>query len=535
MNNVQFSQERPVGVLGKSPVWGWRDLALASGSGLMMGMAIAPLNAWMLAWVALAPLWVMLRQPRPRWQRAVLGAAWSIGYNGLAIAWIRDLHPLTWLGVPWLGSVAIALFAWGAIVFWSILRVLAWVFCVELVYGWSRQAESGRQAVLRLGGAIALWGAIEVLWSHSPLDWTPLAVTQSPGNLWLLHLGQLSGPTLVSCLLVACNGLLAEAWLHRAQASLRQRWGLTAAGLLLVGHGLGLFLFLQPLALAPSTQLKIGIIQGNIPTRIKLFETGLQQAISVYTQGYETLVAAGADAVITPEGSFPWRWVDTPRATQNPFYQAIQSAGVPVWVGSFGQREGRLTQTLFSLDGRAQMVGRYDKVKLVPLGEYIPLESLVGRFIQRLSTFGDSMRPGSSHQVFETPFGRAIAAICYDSAFPYLFRDQAASGGQFILTASNNDPYKRAMMAQHHAQDVMRAIETSRYAVRATNTGFSGLVDPHGKTLWISGFQTTETYLATLYRRQVQTPYVRWGNWFTPIFLVLALLSQWRWGNPRPD
>lgn len=138
------------------------------------------------------------------------------------------------------------------------------------------------------------------------------------------------------------------------------------------------------------------------------------------------------------------------------------------------------------------------------------------------------MVPGRLDQTLQTPFGQAIAGICYESAFPDLFRNQAATGGQFILTASNNDPYGAAMMAQHHAQDLMRAIETDRWAVRATNTGLSGIVNPHGQTEWLSGFRTYETHAHQIFRRQTQTLYVRWGNWLTPLLLLLAGIASLR-------
>ncbi len=76
------------------------------------------------------------------------------------------------------------------------------------------------------------------------------------------------------------------------------------------------------------------------------------------------------------------------------------------------------------------------------------------------------------------------------------------------------------MPAQHHAQDVMRAIENDRWAVRATNTGYSGIVDPHGRTIWLSEINTYETYTTTIYRRKSQTLYVKWGDWLTPILLL---------------
>ncbi|PSB67601.1 apolipoprotein N-acyltransferase, partial [filamentous cyanobacterium CCP1] len=133
---------------------------------------------------------------------------------------------------------------------------------------------------------------------------------------------------------------------------------------------------------------------------------------------------------------------------------------------------------------------------------------------------------GQSNQTFDTPFGRAIVGICYESAFAEHFRAQAATGGQFILTASNNAHYSPAMPAQHHAQDVMRAIESDRWAVRATNTGYSGIVDPHGRTLWRSSLNTYELHIDTIYRRSTQTLYVRWGDWLTPL-LAVAGLAAW--------
>ncbi|MBD1911531.1 MULTISPECIES: apolipoprotein N-acyltransferase [unclassified Leptolyngbya] len=505
------------------------SMAIAFLSGLLMALTLAPAGFWVLGWVALAPLWALLRRtPRRIWAVIPLCAAWGVGYNGLAISWIVDLHPLTWMGLTNSVSLGVTAFAWTAIVFWGVVRVTCWGLLVALLWGWHATGTESLGCILnRWLGAIALWCALEVLWSYTPLDWTTLAITQSPHDLWILHLGQLSGPTAVSACLVAINGLVAEAWLH-PQAGVRKPLVNLGLGILLVSHLVGLALFLQPVPQAPESELKIGIIQGNIPTRVKLFEDGVQRSFDAYIDGYEALVDQGADAVLTPEGSFPWAWVDTPKRQQNAFYQTIVSRGIPAWVGSFGLEDGHYRQTLFTISGDGEVYSRYNKVKLVPLGEYIPFESLLGEVIQRLSTLADSMRPGSLHQVVDSPVGRAIAAICYDSAFPQIFRNQAATGGEFILTASNNDPYGSAMMNQHHAQDVMRAIETSRYTLRATNTGFSGVVTPHGRTLWKSGFRTYEAHLATIYKQQTRTLYVQWGNWLTPFLLGVALIGWLR-------
>ena len=538
----------------------WSQLAIAFLSGIGMGLTVAPVNAWFLAWVALAPLWVLITLNRQAAARAkpTLALAlrpvlycltWAIGYNGLALSWVLDLHPLTWMGVPWLASVAIALFAWVFITLWGAAMVVAWYLSLNWIsqrlsrLSSSLTVPSSAQpaAVFHSGTHIllgtALWCIAEDLRSRSPLDWTSLAYTQSPINLPILHLGQLSGPLTVTAAIVAVNGCVAAAvvsWVERRseQAAARQtahqtvRFYLTlAACCLVLPHIAGFALASQPLNEQPGSGFKVGIIQGNIPTRIKLFERGAQLALKHYTQGYETLADQGVDIVLTPEGTFPWFWVGTARQAAHPFYQAILRRGIPAWVGTIGQQQGRWTQTLFTITGTGALYSRYDKEKLVPLGEYIPFEASLGKLISRLSPVDGSLVPGRSPQTFDTPVGRAIAAICYESAFSNLFRDQAARGGEFIITASNNDPYPARMMAQHHAQDLMRAIETDRWAVRATNTGFSGIVSPHGHTVWLSGYRTYETHADTIHRRQTQTPYVRWGNWLTPLLLGLALLG----------
>jgi apolipoprotein N-acyltransferase len=528
---------------------------IALSAGVLMGLTPAPVNAWFLAWFALAPLWILVtthskfNASPPHLTRFAkrsrrffspefrIGFTWGFGYNIIALSWITGLHPLTWMGIPWLASVLITLACWLIITLWGALLVGIWAALLAWLDRFS--APRSLSPLLRILIGTALWCILETIWSWSPLEWTFLGYTQSPNNLWILHLGQLSGPMLVTGAIVAFNGLIAEAWAARQiRHSLWQSNVLVGMSLVwLIGlHGVGLALYSRSLGEPAETALKVGIVQGNVPTRIKLFEEGSRLSIDHYTKGYEALVAQGVDAVLTPEGAFPWLWLGSP--LRNPFYQTILERQVLAWVGTVNLDQGKLTQSLVTIDGAGKILSDYDKVKLVPLGEYIPFESTLGSFIGRLSPVEATLKPGRFDQQFNTPFGQAIVGICYESAFSELFRQQAASGGQFILTASNNDPYGAAMMAQHHAQDVMRAIETDRWAVRATNTGFSGIVDPHGRTQWLSGFRTYETHAHTIYRRQAQTPYVQWGDRFTPSLSFLAiggwLIAKWRDRARRP-
>lgn len=509
--------------------------------GILMGLTPAPVEAWFLAWIALVPLWFLVARNQSIRFCALNGLIWGIGYHGLALFWITGIHPMTWMGVPWLASLAIAFFCWIAITLWGAVLVAIWsasyfwllkslALPVGIKSGINQQPQL-ISLVCRVLIGTALWCGLEALWSAGPLWWTSLSYTQSPHNLLILHLGQLSGPTTVTAAIVMVNGLLAEALIsyvyskntkaHQESENIKAKrdsltYLSTAMGLLVTLHLIGLSLYSRPLIQPTLSALQVGIIQGNIGNNIKLFTEGKRRALEKYTDGYRKLADQGVEAVLTPEVALPF-YLDNLK--QQSFYSAILEKGVLAWVGAYGEQGRSYTNSLFTITGKGEVKSEYDKVKLVPLGEYIPFESILGKIIDRLSPLDAHLAAGKPNQVFDTPFGRAIVGICYESAFAGHFRRQAAAGGQFILTASNNAHYSITMPAQHHAQDVMRAIETDRWAARATNTGYSGIVDPHGRTIWISGINTYQTHAATIYRRQTQTLYVRWGDWLTPILL----------------
>ncbi|MEG4423515.1 MULTISPECIES: apolipoprotein N-acyltransferase [unclassified Microcoleus] len=540
-----------------------------------MALTTAPVNAWLLAWVALAPLWVLVvsyQKPKIEQQKQkflflpsflkihplhplqnplpnfLLPSLWGIGYHGLALSWIMGIHPMTWLGVPWWPSLAIALFCWAFITLWgaALVAVWAWLFVIlnsltlpsknpipnsPPLQGGAGGGSSKFSALTRVLIGTALWCALESIWSTGSLWWTSLSYTQSPHNLAILHLGQLSGPSAVTAAIVAVNGLIAEAFIEgRSQKEevRRKKWiaYILPASLCLVLHLAGWSLYNRPLNQEAATSLKIGIIQGNIPNEIKFDSAGWGRALEGYTTGYKQLADRKVDAVLIPETALPFIWTNEYQRSTLSFYQAILERGVVAWIGGFGQQENSITNSLLAIDRTGEIVGRYDKRKLVPLGEYIPFYELLGGIINRLSPLDAHLVPGNSQQLFDTPFGRAIVGICYDSAFAEIFRYQAANGGEFMLTASNNAHYKPPMLDQHHALDVMRAIETDRWAVIATNTGYSAFVNPRGETVWKSGINTYEVRDATIYRRQTRTFYVRWGDWLTPVLLVLAGLMR---------
>ncbi len=501
------------------PIEGWQDLALAAAGGILMGLTPDPFSLWPLAWIALIPLWVITQKLTVR-KSIAMGAVWGFFYHGMALFWITGVHPMTWLGVPWLASLAIAITVWLLITICGLTLSSLWA-------GGMAWLTPRLSVPHRLIMAIALFCGLETIWSWGPLYWTALGYTQSPHDLLILQISRLSGQQTITAAIVAVNGLIAEAILRSGQ----KRWGYLSAalGLLLCMGTYGAVVMQPERMMADNKQsLKVGIIQGNLPNTIKLRPDGKQLGVQRYTDGYEKLAQAGVDVILTPETALPFPYPDY-NPVRSPFDQALQQRRTLTWLGAFGRpQQGNFepydsTNSLFLVDGSGQIFSQYDKVRLVPIGEYIPFKQILGGVIKRLSPLRGEVKPGSNDQLVNSPWGRVIVGICYESAYPTHFRYQAAAGGQLIFTASNNAHYAETMPAQHHAQDVARAVETDRWAVRATNTGYSGIVDPNGRTIWQSGINTYETHSDLVYLRQTETLYVKWGDWLTPLLILLSL------------
>ena len=508
-----------------------KAILISFSGGIFMGLSPAPFNAWFLAWIALVPLWILIRKkPKFSKQTILMSLAWGCGYHGLALFWITGVHPMTWMGVPWLASILIALFCWLFITLWGASLVVFWGIVVN-----SFQFNRKQNLIFNSGSIVligtAWWLILETVWMSSPLWWSGLTYTQSPSNLVILQLGKISGVNTTTAALIAVNGLLAEvilSWQNISNKKVNKLFIISPALLFIVCHGLGYCLYLKPITLDNLEPIKVGIIQGNVPNEIKLYSQGWRKAIAGYTSGYQRLVKQGVDVVLTPEGALPFYWQDI--INDGSLYRAVIEAKVPAWIGAYGKKDDSFTNSLFTLTGTGETFSGYDKSKLVPLGEYIPFESVLGGIINRLSPLEARQIPGKPNQIFNTPFGKAIVGICYESAFAPHFRRQAKAGGEFIITASNNAHYSSTMPAQHHAQDVIRAIESDRWAARATNTGYSAIVDPRGHTLWISDINRYAIHADTIYRRQNQTLYVCWGDWLTPVLILFsAIVLMYRW------
>jgi apolipoprotein N-acyltransferase len=492
-------------------------------SGWMMGITFAPFEIWPLAWIALAPLWYLLCRDRES-GFFLNPLCWGLGCYGVSLSWLFGIHPMTWMGVPFGASLAIALFCTIFVAVWGASLVVLWAIGLRTI-----DSKTNLHPLARVILGTALWCGLERLYALSDLWWTSLALSQSPHNLAILHLGQLSGPSAVVASIVAFNGLVAETFLalykRRNTGFYAPRWqvfltcAIGAVTVISSTHLLGYTLQNRPLPTPIESTLNVGLIQGNIGNEIRENGDGIKLALQRYGEGYQDLASAGSELIITPETAIP---LTESQLKDTELYRSIVERKVATLMGGFGRIGRSFTTSLFSIAGDGSIVDRYDKWKLVPLGEYIPFEQYLGKFIDRLSPLDAHLQPGKFGQTIDTPFGQAIVGICYDSAYAEHFRHQAKSG-DVIFTSSNNAHYGDGMPAQHHAQDLLRAIETDRWLVRVSNTGYSGVIDPHGQTQWISRLDEYTTHNHQIYRQHTQTLYVRIGDWLTPALAVIGL------------
>jgi apolipoprotein N-acyltransferase len=498
------------------------DFGIVYLSGLAMSLSVEPFAFFPLAWISLASLWFLILKNSCKKKVLLLSLCWGYAYHGATLSWILDFHPLTWMGIPWIASFVFA------VTYWIVISSLGALFVSVWAYGLKLVAENYSIKV-QIFTATALWICLEWFFRQSPFWWTSLSLTQSPSNLWFLQLNQISGAETSVAIIVTVNGLLANGlWLSNKKRSSNNKYNLyhIALYITLIAHVIGALIYYYPAHEVNENKISIGIIQGGISHKIKFEDEGLALAEKRYLEGYKLLSRKKVDAVLTPELALPYFGTEVLTSeTDIDILKAVKEAKIPFWIGTRTTNYKDMSiikQSLISLD-KTGIVSKYDKVKLILFGEYIPFtNTILEPIVRKIFPFGINHSPGNKNQTFETQFGKAIVGICYESAFPQIFLRQAQAGGKFIVVATADGLFGESMMQQHHAQDVLRVVETSRWLIRANSQNYSGLIDSKGNTKWLSteGYQTKKI---DLYLSNHLTLYTRLGNWLTPILLFLSV------------
>jgi apolipoprotein N-acyltransferase len=289
---------------------------------------------------------------------------------------------------------------------------------------------------------------------------------------------------------------------------------------------------------------RIGIVQANVDQAEK-WRPGLEEAlVARHVALTADAVEQGAELVIWPEASVPYYFGLDERTEQ--IRDVARELDVDLLVGAPGyeQRdpdaEPQQYNQAWLVRRDGELAGPYDKIRLVPFGEYVPwggLFGLVDRVVEGMGDFG----AGSAHVVFdarerddEQPV-RASALICYEAIFPDLTRRFVEAGAELLVNLSNDAWYGRtAAPHQLFTMIAFRAIENRVPLVRATNTGISGFVAVDGTLTGATPLFEATAAVADVELVRGFSLYVLLGDWLVYTSLaLLSLLAIARWRTPR--
>jgi apolipoprotein N-acyltransferase len=512
-------------------------LAILSG---VLQILIFPLpNLYVFCWMALAPLVVALLRARKadtlqlndspgvRLVPANFGQGFLLGYLSGVIwyagtcYWIRDtMHQY--------GGVNSAA-AFGILLLFCLYLALYHGFFGGLL-GLLGDARAGvsRAALI---GAPFLWVALELARTRiTGFPWQLLGTAQVD-NLPLARIASVTGVYGISFEIMLVNTAFAAAFLVRKERRMT---------LLVASVGAAIALQAGRLVVAPklATDHVAYLVQQNIPIlenadwTKEYFQNTLHelQRTTLSPDNQAASEAAHPDLIVWPESPAPFY-------TSDPFFRnAISDLAreSKSWVvtGSLGVKNATQSpEQATELYNSAALVNpdgtwteRYDKVHLVPFGEFVPFRTLFSFAAGLTQQVGDFNR-GSSRQPLNAGNQKLGTFICYESVFPDEVRQFAKNGAEVLVNISNDGWYgDSGAYAQHLNQSRMRAIETGRWLLLDTNTGVTASVDPYGRIVARLPRKLRSTLRAPYALTNVTTFYTRYGDWFSYLCAIISLI-----------
>lgn len=497
----------------------------AAASGVALAAAFPSLGWHYLAWFALAPFfWVVLTSRPPA--AFLAGLLHGVIFYGLTLPWIQtvmrhhgDLGPVEATGV------------------WLLLLLYLSLFPAffALALSWFNRAARPARGLIRpvaLLLAPALWVTLEFARTRMPVlgfPWNLLGVA-TEHHLALTQIAAVTGVFGLSLLLAAWNSSLVFVL---ASAQRGRAW-----------YGLMLLLLLFPWA-AHLLDFAVPPAPAG-PYLARLVPTGFPQEKAYPRDWFErnagvmnslesaSLPSATArpELIIWPEVPVPLFSMQHPEFAERVRRFARQS-GAHLLTGVVEWRQGRgaaqewdAFNSAVALAPSGDTVFVYDKIHLVPFGEYVPLRSWLG-FADSLTRGISDFRPGTARRLGQLPGGRFAVLICFEAVFPHEVRQFTLAGAGLLVNISNDGWFLgSAAPEQHLSLARLRAVENRRWLLRVTNNGHTVSVDPYGRISHRAppgGFPGPLDVRFDF--RSDRTLYVRWGDWLPWLCVVISLAA----------
>ena len=484
-------------------------------------------GVYILCWFALAPLIIALLRARPTGALEIAGSVRlqpATPWQGFLLAYV--------CGILWYAGTCYWIYdtmrQYGGLSAPMALLVL-FLFCCYLglyhgVFGLlvsllGRAFDNRRALVL----APFLWVAVELARTRiTGFPWNLLGVAQVD-NVALCRIAGWTGVYGISFEIVLVNIAVAAAFLIlRPKRGAMFAAALAAAAVLQAGR-----LIETPPAKADRVAL---LVQQNIPVVANWTPFYLQQTLGDLTH-LTANSAAGAgtkvDLVVWPESPAPFFTNDT--GFRQTVSEMSRKTNAWIVVGSIGSNapqpndEGPLFNSAALVSPGGDWTARYDKVHLVPFGEYLPFPSLFS-FAGGLTKEVGQFEHGASHQPLNAGGQQLGIFICYESIFPDEVRQSANLGAQVLVNISNDGWYgDSGAYAQHLNQTRMRAIENSRWLLSATDTGVTASIDPWGHIVTRLPRKERAALVAPYALTSVTTFYTGHGDWFAYACSIISM------------
>lgn len=509
----------------------------------VLQVLIFPLpGVYVLSWFALTPLILALLRACPAGELEVPGALRlqaATPAQGFILGYI--------CGILWYAGTCYWIFAtmrqYGGLSAPVALLVL-FLFCCYLglyhgAFGLLLAVLAGRRNYRRaLVVAPFLWVAVELARTHiTGFPWNLLGTAQVD-NAALCRIAGVTGVYGISFEIVLVNVALASAFVvSREKRGAMLAAALAAAVVLQAGR-----LVEPPASTTDRTAL---LVQQNIPVSVDWGQNPayLRQTLDDLT--HLTVRSAASDAgkvdlIVWPESPAPFFTNDVP--LRDEIGELARETKAPIVMGAIGSDTSTpnpaapIYNSAALIGPRGQWQARYDKIHLVPFGEYLPFPSLFS-FAGGLTSEVGQFARGTSRKPLDAEGTKLGVFICYESVFPDEVRQFASDGAEVFVNISNDGWYgDSGAYAQHLNQTRMRAVENDRWILSATDTGVTASIDPWGRVAARIPRKQRSALVAPYALTSVTTFYTRYGDWFAYVCAIIsvgALLGQLSFIRPQ--
>jgi apolipoprotein N-acyltransferase len=488
-------------------------------TGAALSLSFIGLNLQIYSWVSVGLLLMLVISPKPR-------VAFACGF----------LHAMAFVltSVPWIATVLSVHGGLSAAGGWGVLFLIAAAWGVLLgAFAWCVNRVARRDAKLACIAAPFLWVTFEFARAHLPEISFPWNLLGYPAgtNPAMVQLTTLTGIYGLSFVVAAFNASIA--WADVAKStSIWKRVGIiggVTALILIVMFAGEKFV---PKAVANHAARAV---QPNFPE----VESYGQDWFGVHREDLAELEALSLEAtdkqpdlIIWPEAPAPFSWQD---AQFGRFASRIAIEGQrPFLAGTIEWKtelvaSGAHVQTPYNsavmVDGRGRRIFAYDKMHLVPFGEYEPFP-LIHRVVSSVSSEVGGFRKGTNRVVGTLPNGFKFGAyICYEAIYPGEIREFANRGANLLINISNDGWFGKSAAAEQHLRMArVRAVENRRWLLRVTNSGITAAVDPYGRTFTSIPRDVRGAADLPYDFRTDLTLYTRMGDWFAWLCVIVSVI-----------